>query len=175
MKLSDGERLTILMLCDLFRHFKVDSEIDEDFVKEAIYRDCLWAIPFAHSGALFERANEHPVLREVIDILDMWGFIEDGVSGLRPDDVAELAKFGSVKFMGFDGNKEADHLNVSSFLTERVDKFPSFKGRCIDTHYPTLSRARAMLANFDPLRATLVDRKLAAAELLRIFTWKRLP
>jgi hypothetical protein len=40
MKLSDGEKLNILMLCDIYKHLKVKGEFDPEFISITIFNGC---------------------------------------------------------------------------------------------------------------------------------------
>ena len=44
MKISDGEKLIILMLSELYEKLGVDGEIEPDFIKSAIFSDQLGGI-----------------------------------------------------------------------------------------------------------------------------------
>lgn len=156
MQLSEGERLITLMLCDLFRHLKVESGIDPDFVSAAIHGGHLWALEWEYTGIFHGDDSKDPELGETGDILTMWSVLEHAYSSLN--DVGR-AKFkeavgdwpNDVRFRGFDGNNESRYMSIASFMINKMDRFAEFKGRNLNAHMPTLEMHRRMLAVFNPL------------------------
>ena len=73
-----------------------------------------------------------------------------------------------VRFRGFDGNNEGEHLSIALFLIEEMNRFSKFKGRELNSHSPTLERYRRMLAIFLPMRATLIGISLNVDQLSKI-------
>lgn len=171
--LNDGDRLTLVMLCQLFKSLEVKSEIDPDFVESAIQGGHYWGLEWEYAG-IFHGYEDHPsVVKEVIDILDMWYFLERGYNQLpkkEKDRVAEkAAPFGEyVRFSGFDGNHEAEYIGVARFLIEKLKRFVEFKGRDLNAHMPTIDLHRRMLAAFEPIRRKLMGRNVSAAEIIEI-------
>lgn len=173
MKLSDGEKLIILMLTEMYAKLKVEGETEPDFLRSAIFNDHLWAIRWKYSGIPFEAAEDPPIVREVVDILDMWSFVEHAYSRLTPEQKVSLAKdaapFGEEpRFYGFDGNNESEHMSVAMFLVNQLDRFQEFKGRSFNCHHPSLDTHRRMLAIFEPIRLTLVNGPLSLKQLTTI-------
>lgn len=173
MKLSDGEKLIILMLTEIYGKLQVHGETDPDFLRSAIFNDHLWGIRWKYSGIPFEPADDPPVVREVVDILDMWAFIEHAYSKLDEEQKLALtrnaAPFGeNPRFYGFDGNNETEHMSVAMFLVNQLDRFQEFKGRSFNCHHPSLENHRRMLAIFEPLRGTLVNGPLALEQLTSV-------
>lgn len=173
MKLTDGEKLIILMLSELYEKLQIGGEMDPYFLRSAIFNDHLWGIRWKYSGIPFERAEDPPVVREVVDILDMWSFIESAYSKLDEKNRQKLAQdaapFGeNPRFKGFDGNNETEHMSVAMFLVNQLDRFQEFKGRNFNCHHPSLDAHRRMLAVFEPLRASLADSRLSVEQLTNI-------
>lgn len=173
MKLSDGEKLIILMLTDLQEKLQVRSEIEPDFLRSAIYNDHLWGIRWKYSGIPFESGQDPPEVREVVDLLDMWSFIESAYANLddlQKEMLAERAKpFGKdPRFQGFDGNNETEYMSVAMFLVNQLDRFQSFKGRAFNCHHPSIDMHRRMLAVFEPMRRGLADAQLSLDQLTEI-------
>jgi uncharacterized protein YfbU (UPF0304 family) len=175
--LGSGEKLIIMMLCQLFRHLKVKGDIgpgiDPEFVEAVIYGGHYWALDWEYPGTFATHEDSATVLSEVVDILDMWSFLESGFASLSKSDkekVASEAKpFGEhVVLSGFDGNGEGEYIGVARFLIDRLDRFSSFKGRDLDSHCPMLGSHRRMLAVFEPLRKNLIGRDLDALEISQI-------
>ena len=49
-----------------------------------------------------------------------------------------------------------------------MDRFPSFKGRDLNSHAPHLAGYLRMAAVFEPIRATLIGRELTASEIITL-------
>jgi uncharacterized protein len=171
--LDNGEKLITMMLCELFKSLKVKSEIDPAFLEEVIYGGHYWALGWKYSG-LFDSYEDSPtVVTEVVDILDMWSFLECGFEALSKKDkdkaAVDAAPFGKhVVFGGFDGNGEAEYIGVAKCLINKLDRFTEFKGRDLNAHMPTIEMHRRMLSVFEPIRPNLIGRDLNVAEIIQI-------
>ena len=84
MKLSDGEKLILTALCELYKHGKVKGEIDPEFVKRTIHNEQTWAFHWKYRGIPFESTDTPPLVHEVSDILDMWWLIESAYDKPAP-------------------------------------------------------------------------------------------
>lgn len=180
MKLSDGEKIIILMLTELHEKLQVNGETEPDFLRSAIFNDHLWGIRWKYSGIPFEHSEDPPIVKEVVDILDMWSFIEHGYARLSEKDRQQLAvdaePFGeNPRFSGFDGNNESEHMSVAMFLVNQLDRFQDFKGRSFNCHHPSLQSHRRMLAAFEPIRASLADASLSVRQLTEIINARKHP
>jgi len=112
-------------------------------------------------------------VREVVDVLDMWSFLESSYGKLSKADKARVAKeadpFGvHVEFRGFDGNNETAYTSIARFLVDKMDRFSEFKGRDLNSHMPTLATYGRMLEVFLPLRETLIGGYLNTAQIIAI-------
>lgn len=174
IRLGDGERLILVMLCQLFKHLKLKGgEIDADFVEDVIFGGHYWGLDWKYSGLYHGHEDSRAVVTEVVNILDMWYFLERGYAALSKKDkdrvAAEAEPFGSnVRFPGFDGNHEGEHMGVADFLIKKLDRFSEFEGRGLNAHMPTLEGYRRMLPVFEPIRKTLTGRDLNATEIIEI-------
>jgi uncharacterized protein YfbU (UPF0304 family) len=175
VSLSDGDKLILLTLRDLFKELKLKSggEMDLDFIAEAIFGGHSWGLKWEYSGIFHGHEDAKAVVSEVVDVLDMWRFMESGHERLSKKDnarvVAEAQPFGKdVKFLGFDGNDESEYLGVARFMIEKLGRFTCFKDRDLNAHMPTLDIYRRMLAVFEPIRSTLVGKELNADQLISI-------
>jgi uncharacterized protein len=171
--LGDGERLIIIMLCQLFEHLKLKGDIDPKFLEDLIYGGHFWALKWGYSGLFHGHEDSESTLAEVVDILDMWYFLERGFAALSKKDkdrvAAEASPFGKhVVFTGFDGNREAEYIGVARFLIDRLDRFTEFKGRDLNSHCPSLDSHRRMFSVFEPLRKNLIGRELSANEIIEM-------
>jgi uncharacterized protein YfbU (UPF0304 family) len=179
IKLSDGEKLLLLMLGEVYNHLKVKGESRPDFLANVIYDGHFWAPKWKMPGVFHDYEDDPRDLPITLDMLEMWDRIESGWERLSKKDKERVAKdadpFGSaVKFAGFDGNTEAAYIGIASCLIEQLDRFSRFKGRDLNSHAPVLATYRRMLAVFTPMKKTLsMGRELDADQLIRILNAMR--
>lgn len=158
MELSNGEKLILLMLSEIYEYLKIDGDIDPQFVREAIFSENTWGLAWKYPGIIGSGKNATPpVVNEVADILEMWQMLEASYNRLPPADKARVEKeaepFGShVRFRGFDGNHETKYMGVAEFLVNDLEKFSIFKGRDLNSHMPSLDIYRRMLAIYKSIR-----------------------
>ncbi len=155
--LSDGEKLILLLLCDIHQALKVRGEIDSEFIQSAIFSGNLWGLKWKMSGVFHDSEPTQEQITETVDVLDMWSFIESSYEKLSEADKERIAKeadpFGKyVKFPGFSGNEETYNLSIARFLIDQLGRFTNFKGRDLDSHFPSLDAYRRMLSVYMPLR-----------------------
>ena len=172
----DSEKLIVSMLCDIAKQAKMKDGIEPDFVASALYGGHTGRCAEVH-GPFSGHEDSGQTVSEVVDILDMWSFIESAYARLNKKDKEKIKKeaepFGShVRFTGFDGNNEGEHYSIALFLVEDMDRFQSFKGRELNSHAPYLDAYRRMLPVFEPIRATLVGRELSANEIIKLLKAK---
>ena len=170
VRINDGEKLILMMLCDLYKHQEVDSDIDPEFVSKMIHGGHYWALEWEYSGLFHGHVDSPRVVSEVCDVLDMWSFIERGYAKLSEKDKerveSEAAPF--VTFGGFDGNNESDHRSVALVMINDTGRFNCFKDRDLNSHLPSINAYRRMLAVFEPMRKTLVGRELSASQIINL-------
>jgi len=111
---STGERLILMMLCDLYKRLQVNGDIDANFVERAISYGHYWAIKWELPGVFTPEDNEQTV-REVADILTMWEFIELGYSFLSDEEKELVNK---------ETNKSAEHIRFRGFEPPRESRRP---------------------------------------------------
>lgn len=160
MKISDGEKIIILMLAELHEKIGVNGEMEPEFLRSAIFNDKLWAIKWKYSGIPFSESEDPAIVKEVLDILDMWSFIERSYSEFSSTQKSELATLAAPfgkdpKFRGFDGNNETEYMSTAMFLVNELDRFTEFKGRSFNCHHPSIDMHRRMLETFEPIRDNL--------------------
>ncbi|MDA9498425.1 YfbU family protein [Bradyrhizobium sp. CCBAU 11357] len=173
MKLSDGEKLILLMLADIYKAMKIKGEFDPDFISNTIFKDQLWGFNWELSGIPFEAAEDPSEVRETTDFLDMWMFLEEGYEALGPAEKKQLEKdaepFGTdVKFPGFDANNEPHYHVASYMLNDMRHRFDYFKGRNLNSHSHSVDAYKRMYRVFEPIRNRLHNRRLNLAELTEI-------
>lgn len=171
---SDGEKLIIAMLTDLQRG-DGHREIDFSKVMEAIYGGHLWALKWEMQGLFHDHADSPGAVSLVVDVLDMWTFIEEAVEKFSPTErkklVDEIGPLGKdPKFLGFDGNNEAEYLGIASHLVNRMDRFQRFKGRELNSHMQVVSRYAKMVQQFEPIRPNLGTRQPVRLSLSEVVT-----
>ncbi len=178
-KLSDGERLMTFMLCEIMEKIGAKREIDPDFVSAALLGGHYWGLKWKYDYVFHSHADSEKTVREVVDIIDMWDFIESGFKKLSSDDAARVkadaAPFGDkVSFPGFDGNNESEYASAAAFLIEKLERFSRFRSRAhLNSHMPTLTGYRRMVAAFLPIRATLTGGELSASQIITVLNARR--
>jgi len=173
MKISDGEKLILLMLSEIYDRLGMDEGISPEFIRSAIFSNNLWGIPWKYSGIPFEDQEDPEIVREVLDILDMWSIIEYSYKELSSEEKAQLeeiaAPFGKdPKFPGFDGNNESSYMGTASFIVNELDRFEEFKGRDFNSHFPSLDGHRRMLYAFGKVRDQMSFGPISLGELALI-------
>lgn len=172
MKFSDGEKIIMLMLSDLYEKLGIQGEIDHRLLKSSIIGGHSWAIDW-HYGAAFPEDDDYENVKFVADVLDMWSFIESHFRALPVEQqrsVQEQVGEYRTRFAGFDGNNETEFFGIARFLVRDLGRFTNFSGHELDSHMPTVGRYREMLRKFTPLRPELGDRKLTSEELITILS-----
>ena len=161
------------MLSELYERLEISGEIDPAFLQSAIFSDNLWGIPWQYSGIPFDEQDTPQVVKDVVDILDMWSFIEDSYERLSNEEKVQLARdarpFGdNPKFQGFDGNNESEHFGAALFIVNDLNRFEKFKGRSLNSHHPSIETYLRMLKVFLPIRKTLGPDLMSIEQLTAI-------
>jgi uncharacterized protein YfbU (UPF0304 family) len=174
MELSQGEKLILLLLCEIKEHLKVADGTDTELVKEAIFSGNLWGLEWGMPGVFHGSETSEDIVKEAVHILAMWQRLEQSFTGLSKDDKEWLAKNSwlgkDVKFHGFDGNGkiEVHYISASRFLVERLDRFEIFKDRDFNAHMPTLDAYRRMLAVFEPILQQVTNKDFNAGQIAKV-------
>jgi uncharacterized protein YfbU (UPF0304 family) len=164
MNLSDGEKLILAMLCDIYKAMNVKGAIDAERVGASIQDGRL-----EQFGAYLRR--EPAPMAEVGEILDMWSAIERGYKRLSVEEKqqveAEAGPLGrGVRFSGFDGDSESEYRNIAYHFIEETGRFERFQGRKLDAHMPSLDGYRRMLRLFGPMRPSTGDCRLGVRQII---------
>lgn len=170
---SDGERALIFMVADIQKALKIQNT-DAEFLEDVIQGGHYWAPKWDMGHIFHDYADKPNEVRYVVDVLDMWSFIEEAYESLSPEDKSLLqAELGArptdLKFHGFDGNNEIEQVNIATFLIEKMGRFKRFDPNKLNAHCPTYERYTGMLRVFDPIRASLIGVKLSVSQLIKIF------
>lgn len=178
--LGNGEKLILMMLCQIFKHLNLKDEIDPTFLEEVIYGGHYWALDWKYPGLFHSHEDSATAVSEVVDILDMWSFLERGFGALSKADkervAAEAKPFGEhVVFTGFDGNGEGEYIGVARVLINELGRFTGFKGRDLNAHMHSVDAHRRMVLVFEPIRSKLIGRELNAEEIIQVLRAKLHP
>lgn len=179
MKLTNPEKLILVLLAAIHEKLGIENGVDTKLLTSAIYSNNTWALSWELQGIVGDSPDPTPdEVREVMDILDMWSFIEEAYAtfgSLEEKKIeTEADPFGThVQFSGFDGNHETEHMSIARFLVEDMGRFPRFKGRDFNSHYPSIETYRRMFAVFEPIRKTLVGHGLTADQVIELLNAKR--
>lgn len=149
MRLSDGERLIVVMLAEVMEALGATKELDPSLIKRLAWQKDDWAIETAYPNLFSSHEVSDAVVQETVDILMMWSFIEHSISELEGKEAEEAAHFKRTKFTGFDGNNDA-HYGVAHTLINDLDRFTEFKKHPLNSHSSaTIARYREMLVRFN--------------------------
>jgi uncharacterized protein YfbU (UPF0304 family) len=177
--LSDGEKLILLALKDLFKQANLHpGETDLDFISEVIIGGHYWAPRWKMSGVFHDHRDDLKSVRFVVDVLDMFSFVESATKQLSKRDKArvegEAEPMGRhVKFRGFDGNNEADLLSIAHFFIHKMNRFTEFREHELNSHMPTVAAYKRMLKVFLPIRHDLSGTGLSVDQLIAILrAWR---
>ena len=170
VSLSPGERLISLQLCDLAGDRPDTKPIDPNFVEEALFGNHLWALDMKHPGIFGVRPAYPKMVREVIDVLNLWTILEHGYENLGETDKArvkeEAKPYGAhVKFPGFYSNEESECVAIVRILIEHLERFTWFRQRELDSRRPVVDAYRRMLKVYEPMRQSLDGRDLSVSEI----------
>ena len=180
MKFTNAEKLIVTMLADLHEKLGID-EFDTKLIKQAIYSNNTWALSWELPGIVGDSPESTPPeVSLVVDILDMWSFIEEAYERFDATEKSALeAKadpFGKhVEFSGFDGNNESEYMSIANFLVKEMDRFTRFADRDLNSHCPVIDGYQRMLAKFLTIRPTLVGHGLSVEEMAEVLNARRHP
>ena len=119
-----------------------------------------------------------PEVSLVVDILDMWSFIEEAYERFDGEEKSALEAKASllgnqIEFVGFDGNNESKYMSIANFLTKEMKRFTRFADRELNSHCPVIDGYRRMLREFLLIRPTLVNRRLSVEEMAGVLSARR--
>jgi len=152
--------------------------MDPKFIEEVLVGGHYWAPKWEMPGLFHNHEDDPNEVHLVVDILDMWSFIESGYKRLSKEGKELVAKeaepFGEhVQFIGFDGNNEATYMSIAGFLIDQMNRFSEFKGRELNSHVPIISTYKRMLSLFEPMRKTLIGIELNSSQIIELLKTKQ--
>jgi uncharacterized protein YfbU (UPF0304 family) len=175
MTLSDGEKLILVMLSEIYRSQGIKGEIDPDFVMASIFNDKLWGLKWQYGGLFNAKDEDPPEVRETCDILDMFRLLTPSYDKLSASDKkrvqTEAHPFGSsVKFEGFDANNDP-HYGISTHLVGQLKRYDEVPLGLNSHSSASLGRYRRMLKAYRPLLADGYPREgLTADQIIMVLT-----
>jgi len=176
MKLSDGEKLILVMLTDLYEKLGIDSGIDAKLVRAAVYSGNEWGLKQGLPGVFSDRTIDPSLVTEVGNILQMWWGLEEAYARLTPEEKKRVDKAidpFSVQFDGFDGNNESEHLSIAHFVINQLNQFGHFKGRAMNSHSPSLAPSRRMLSAYDSMLQQNDGRRMNGDDIIAVVNARR--
>ena len=98
---------------------------------EVIYGGHYWAPKWTMPGLYHDHEDSESDVRFVVNVLDMWSFVEAGYAKLTKKEkdqiAADVGPLGrSVQFIGFDGNNESELMTVAMFFVDDMARFSQF-------------------------------------------------
>lgn len=178
MKFTNAEKLIITMLADLHDNLKI-QEVDTKLIKQAIYSNNTWALSWELLGIVGDSPEPNPPeVNLVVDVLDMWSFIEEAYERYDATEKSALEEkadpFGkNVAFPGFDGNNESEYMSITKFLIKEMNQFPRFAKRYLNSHCKVMDGYQRMLEKFLAIRPMLDGRGLSVEEMAEVLNARR--
>ncbi len=149
MKITDGERLIALMLCDISDTLKVEGELKPKFIREMLCGNDEWAIKDKYHGLFHGEGPSDEIVQETREILNAWRDITFSVKALSDTDRGAVGGGGDrYKFPGFDGN-EPGHYGVASVLLNQLELFDELSGEPLNSHSNNIQTHRNLVANLN--------------------------
>ncbi len=171
-RFSDGEKLIAMMLAEFIEKSDVNADNDVGLVQKAIVGGHYWALGWEMPHIFHAHADKQRHVSFVVDVLDMWRFLEEGYERFSETEKVELAEkiasYSELKFSGFDGNEEGEFFGIASFLVRDLKRFERFgeQQRSLNSHCNMVEKYRNMLRVFEPMRKTLGHGKRMTVEQL---------
>ena len=156
VKLSDGEKLILVGLCDLLldrdeTQKSPSFSFDPGFVQIAIMGGHSWALNEVLNN--FEKEDDIDVVNDIFYILHMWWIIEGASSDFSVRQKEELKSIArrlslGISFEGFHKSIEPDYYYLTKFIVEETDRFTAFRDRELDAYMEMFPIYERMLFNF---------------------------
>lgn len=176
MKLSDGEKLILVMLSDIYQHLKIDGDIDPKFVKTSIFDDQTWGLAWQYTGLFPGHDDTPPVVKETCDIFDMYRVLDSSFKKLSAPDQKRVRDAADpfsefIEFQGFDFNNDP-HASVASYLVKHLERYTEINPDLNSHSITTLQTYRAMLKNFKPMIDPFPHGGLSADQIIKVLDVK---
>lgn len=167
------EKLTLLMICEIFKKLDIKDSFDPDLISQAISSDDAWVLDWKY-GIRDGDDVRPPHVREVGDTLDMYSFLRDSYERIGPKGQAVVEAAvpnarGSISFPGFDGNNELEHGTAARYMVEHLGAYESMSGVATrNSHMPLVPMYARMYEVFEPIRGQLIGRLMSPEEIIAI-------
>lgn len=170
MNPTNEQKLIILMLADIAEKVGADTHFEPKFIANAIGQDSAWMLPFKYEMT-FTGAETPPDVTYVLNVLDMFDFLERAFEQLPEDSQAEVAAAPgshSLNFRGFDGNNESTYMSIAGNVIRDLNLFARFADRPLNSHCPLVDVYSRMYATFDRIRPNVVMREMTKEEVISV-------
>lgn len=167
------EKLTVLMLCEIFKKLDIKDSYDPDLISQAISSDDAWVLDWKY-GIRDEGSTKPAYVTAVGDTLDMYSFLRDSFEELGEAEQAEVEAAvphsrSKISFHGYDGNNESEYLSAARYMVDHLDAFQSMKDvAALNSHMPVVDMYARMFAAFEPIRGKLLGRLMSAEEVIEV-------
>jgi uncharacterized protein YfbU (UPF0304 family) len=173
MKLTEGEKLILLMLCEIHEHLKISDKTDAKLIREALRTGNLWGLDRDYRPV---PEVDPKVAHETLEILAMWERLEESFARLSPSDKKWFEEHASgfqngVEFPGFSGNFDSEQLMAARFYIDVLENFEHFKDRQL-SRYPvsTMPAYRRMVPSYKRILATVTNKDFTASQVAEVVT-----
>jgi uncharacterized protein YfbU (UPF0304 family) len=167
------QKLTVLMLCEIFKKLEIKNSFDPDLISQAISSDDAWVLDWKY-GIRDEGATNPPHVTAVVDTLDMYAFLRDSYESIGETGRAEVEESvpnarSKTSFHGYDGNNEFEYLSAARYMVDHLDRFQSMRDVAKqNSHMPVVEMYARMFEVFEPIRVNLVGRLMSPAEIVEV-------
>ena len=180
--MTKAERLILSLICDLQKPTEEQEfrRKDYEFISKAVACGHLWALDWEYEHVYSDVEYDRRLVKETVDILDMWDVIELLFERLVEDDKLRIAEameteIQYLRFRGFDGNNESEYLAIARFLVDDMGRWKRFKNRTLNSHYPSLAAHRRMLPVYKGYGFGLTTREFSVEQFIALFRVRRHP
>ena len=148
MKLSEGEKLILMMLADVIDGSGIESDVDTNVVRDAVSGGHAWALKWAFPGIFEVEEDDEATVRETVEILNMCRVVENSIAELSDEEREQIPEQDRLVFVGFDGNHD-EHHGVALTLIVTLGRWSEFVERSMNSHSTVLPSYRNMLARYE--------------------------
>lgn len=176
MKMTETERLILLMLAEFYEKNEMKVEIHQDQVDLR----SLNKKSYEHKYFVYQDLDTLSLIKEVVNILDMWLIIQKSYAFLTSDKKETLEKNipyigNDPVFTGFDGFYESEHMKTSLYLASEIERFKKLKVNDFNSRSPSIDGYRRMLSVFQPIHEKVKYKLLNVCQLSEVLIEKNFP
>jgi uncharacterized protein len=171
--LSNGEKLILTMLAEIYKKLGINGGIDPNVVLAGTRGDTAWILQLEYGNIVRSSDELPPAVKETCNILDMYRSIEPSFTKLNEPEKERVKResdpFGDyVKFQGFDGNHDA-HYGILSDLVNVLEKYEERNDGIVNSHSSvSLPKYRKMLAVFHSMPDPYLHDGLTGDQIIQI-------